>query len=159
MKALLLSATRTLEFVDFPEPAPREEEIRVLVKACGICGSDVKGYQGKTNRRIPPVVMGHEATGVVDEVGAKAKDVKKGEHVALDSLVNCRKCPQCFSGRINLCEGRKVLGVSIPGMRVQGAMAEKVCVPWWVAYPMPERLDFTQGALLEPAAVALHAVK
>lgn len=78
MKALLLSEYKQLEMVDLPSPQPAEDELLVHVQACGICGSDVHGYDGSTGRRVPPIVMGHEAAGIVESVGSAVQNFRAG---------------------------------------------------------------------------------
>lgn len=158
MKALLLSEPGRLAFTDVETPHPGPGEVRVRVAACGICGSDVHGYTGATGRRIPPLVMGHEAAGVVDALGAGVEDLTTGTRVALDSTVFCGACDHCRSGRENLCTRREVLGVSCGPYRRHGCFAEHVVVPSRVVYPIPASLDFVAAALLEPLTIALHAV-
>jgi threonine dehydrogenase-like Zn-dependent dehydrogenase len=131
----------------------------VRVRACGICGSDVHGYTGKTGRRIPPIIMGHEASGTVEAVGRNTRNVAVGDRVTFDSTVYCNQCPACREGRVNLCQNRKVLGVSTPGFRRDGAMAEYVVVPWWITYRLPDAVSFEEAALIEPASVSLHAAR
>ncbi len=87
MKALVHTAPMQFEFREVPQPQPTEQESLVRAKACGICGSDVHGYTGSTGRRIPPIIMGHEAAGVVEAVGRKAQNVAKGDRVTFDSTV------------------------------------------------------------------------
>ena len=91
MKALLLKDYKQLEVTNMPDPEIGPEEILVQVKACGICGSDVHGYDGHTGRRIPPLIMGHEASGVVAQTGANVKQFSKGDRVTFDSTVYCGK--------------------------------------------------------------------
>ena len=158
MKALLLSEYRHLEITQLPEPAPGPSEVLVRVAACGICGSDVHGYDGSSGRRIPPIVMGHEAAGVVTAVGAGVTSVSKGDRVTFDSTVYCGKCPECLRGEMNLCDQRQVLGVSCDDYRRSGAFAEFVVVPERILYKLPENLAFAEAAMLEAVAVALHAV-
>ena len=158
MKALLLREYKKLEIVDHPKPAPGERDLLVRVKACGICGSDVHGYDGSTGRRIPPLVMGHEASGVVEAVGAAVTDFKPGDRVTFDSTVYCGDCPPCRRGDINLCDRRNVLGVSCGEYRRHGAFAEYVCVPRHIAYPIPDTLSFEHAAMIEAVSVAVHAV-
>src|SRR6266513_3503399 len=112
MKALLLSRYRQLEFTDLPMPTPGSDEVLVRVAACGICGSDVHGYDGSSGRRIPPIVMGHEAAGTVAAVGSDVKGVMEGDRVTFDSTVYCGECRNCVRGDVNLCDRRQVLGVS-----------------------------------------------
>src|SRR6202521_3345136 len=109
MKVLLLSQYKHLEIADLPEPTPGPGEVLVAVRACGICGSDVHGYDGSSGRRIPPIVMGHEASGVVAEVGTNVSRFHVGERVTFDSTVYCGKCDACRRGEVNLCESRRVL--------------------------------------------------
>lgn len=159
VKALVYSAPLEMALEDVPEPAFGPEDVLVRVRAVGICGSDVLGYTGKTGRRLPPLIMGHEACGTVEAVGTGVDRMGAGARVCFDSTIYCRNCPACHAGGYHLCESRQVLGVSVPGMKRQGAMAECVVMPWWTLHPMPASLSFTDAALLEPVAVALHAVR
>jgi L-iditol 2-dehydrogenase len=158
MKALLLSQYRHLELTDLATPAPQSGEILIRVAACGICGSDVHGYDGSSGRRIPPIVMGHEAAGIVAGVGEGVSAFKKGDRVTFDSTVYCGDCANCLRGDVNLCDHREVLGVSCGDYRRAGAFAEFVTVPARIVHRLPENLPFEQAALLEAVAVALHAV-
>src|SRR5579859_1379004 len=158
MKALLLSEYSKLEVADLPRPAVAEGEVLVEVAACGICGSDVHGYDGSSGRRIPPLVMGHEAAGVVAEVGAGVSRFAVGDHVTFDSTVYCGQCEYCLSGRVNLCDNRQVIGVSTPDFRRAGAFAEYVSVPERIVYKLPDAMSFAEAAMLEAVSVALHAV-
>ena len=158
MKALLLSEYKKLDVVDFDKPTIGENDVLVQVKACGICGSDIHGYDGSTGRRIPPLVMGHEAAGVVAEVGTNVRDFKPGDRVTFDSTVSCGECFYCRAGRINLCDNRMVLGVSCNEYRRHGAFAEFVSVPQHICYRLPEELPFEHAAMIEAVSVAVHAV-
>ncbi len=158
MKALLLSEYNKLEITELPVPVPGRDEILVRVAACGICGSDVHGYDGSTGRRIPPIVMGHEAAGVVTGVGADVHSFREGDRVTFDSTIYCGHCAFCQRGEVNLCDNRQVLGVSCGDYRRAGAFAEFVVLPARIAYLLPENLSFAEAALLEAVSVALHAV-
>lgn len=158
MKALLLTAPSRLEFVDVPEPEVGEDEVLVRVRACGICGSDVHGWDGSSGRRRPPLIMGHEAAGEIAQVGARVTRWRAGERVTFDSTVFCGRCEYCREGRVNLCEDREVIGVAPPEYRRHGAFAEYVAVPERVLYRLPEGVSHEAGAMVEPVAVALHAV-
>lgn len=158
MKALLLSQYRHLEIAEMPVPAPARDELLVRVAACGICGSDVHGYDGSSGRRIPPLVMGHEAAGTVAETGAGIDRFAKGDRVTFDSTVYCGECNNCRRGDMNLCDRRQVLGVSCGDYRRNGAFAEFVVVPARIVHHLPDNLFFQEAALLEAVAVALHAV-
>jgi L-iditol 2-dehydrogenase len=158
MKALLLTQYRHLEITDIPDPVPARDEVLIRVAACGICGSDVHGYDGSSGRRIPPLVMGHEAAGIVAETGKDVDGFAKGDRVTFDSTVCCGECSNCRRGNINLCDRRQVLGVSCGDYRRNGAFAEFVVVPARIVHPLPDNLSFSEAALLEAVAVALHAV-
>jgi L-iditol 2-dehydrogenase len=158
MKTLLLTEYNHLEIHDSPVPAPGPNEILVRVAACGICGSDVHGYDGSSGRRIPPIVMGHEAAGVIAELGKDVKNFSKGERVTFDSTISCGACEFCARGEVNLCNNRQVLGVSCGDYRRAGAFAEFVVVPAHIVYRLPESISFPEAALLEAVAVAVHAV-
>ncbi len=158
MKALLLSEYSRLDIVDVPMPRPGPDDVLVKVEACGICGSDVHGYDGSSGRRIPPLVMGHEASGVVAAAGPNVKDLSEGQHVTFDSTVYCGECEYCRRGQMNLCQYRQVLGVSTPDFRREGAFAEYLVVPRRIVYPLPKDLAFSDAAMVEPLSVAVHAV-
>lgn len=159
MKALLLSEYSRLEVVDVPMPRPGPDEVLVRVEACGICGSDVHGFDGSTGRRIPPIIMGHEAAGTVVGAGAGASRWKEGDRITFDSTVYCGECEYCRRGDVNLCDRRQVLGVSTPEYRRAGAFADYVVVPTRIVHELPEELPFSHAAMIEPLAVAVHAVR
>ncbi len=158
MKALLLSEYGRLETVDVPMPRPGPGEVLIRVAACGICGSDVHGYDGSSGRRIPPIIMGHEAAGAIAATGLDAADARLGQPVTFDSTIYCGQCEYCRKGQVNLCERRQVLGVSTPEYRREGAFAEYVIVPTRVVHNLPENIPFAEAAMIEPLAVAVHAV-
>jgi len=158
MKALVLTKYSQLEYQDVPEPQVGPEDVLVQVRACGICGSDVHGMDGSTGRRIPPLIMGHEAAGIVAQVGSNVTGWKKGDCVTFDSISCCGKCHFCRQGQTNLCDDRRVLGVSCEEYRQDGALAEYVAVPAHVLYRLPEGLSFARATMAEPLSVAVHAV-
>jgi L-iditol 2-dehydrogenase len=159
MKSLLLSEYNHLEIVDQPLPNVGLNEVLVRVEACGICGSDVHGYDGSSGRRIPPIVMGHEAAGTVAAIGAQVQGLCEGDRVTFDSTVYCGHCEYCSRGEINLCDSRQVIGVSCADYLRPGAFAEYVVVPKHIIYLLPETISFTEAAMLEAVSVALHAVR
>ncbi len=159
MKALLLFEYKHLEVRDLPNPVPGPNDVLIQVAACGICGSDVHGYDGSSGRRIPPVVMGHEAAGIVAAVGSAVSTVAKGDRVTFDSTVYCGICDFCRRGDVNLCDNRQVAGVSCGEYSRAGAFAEYVTVPERILYPLPSSLSFAEAAMLEAVSVALHAVR
>tara|TARA_B100000927_G_scaffold75097_1_gene59846 strand:+ start:231 stop:1265 length:1035 start_codon:yes stop_codon:yes gene_type:complete len=158
MKALELISSSTFELVEKATPEPGPNELLVAVKACGICGSDIHGMNGSSGRRIPPLIMGHEAAGVVKAFGTQVTGWNEGDRVTFDSTIYCGECDYCRTGRVNLCADREVLGVSTPDFRRQGAFADYVVVPSRICHRIPETLSFEEAAFAEPVSVALHAV-
>jgi L-iditol 2-dehydrogenase len=158
MKALLLSSYRHLELAELPVPALAPDEVLVRIAACGICGSDVHGYDGSSGRRIPPIVMGHEAAGTISAIGSAITGFDVGDRVTFDSTIFCGKCAYCLRGQTNLCDHRQVFGVSCGDYRRNGAFAEYLVVPQRILYHLPENLSFQEAAMLEAVSVALHAV-
>ena len=158
MKALVLERYGEFVYRDFPDPSVAGGEVLVRVKACAICGSDVHGMDGSTGRRQPPIVMGHEAAGLVERVGPGVTAWKPGDAVTFDSTISCGSCAFCRSGRINLCDNRRVLGVSCDEYRRDGAMAELVVVPERILYRVPRGMPFVRASLVEPVSIAVHAV-
>ena len=157
MKALLYTKPYTLEYTDVPDPQIGADDVLVRVKACGICGSDVQGHTGKTGRRLPPLIMGHEAAGTVETVGANVTGFVAGDRICFDSTVYCNQCPACKQGLFNRCVTRQVLGVSVPEFKRHGAFAEFVAVPHWICAKLPDNMSFVQASLLEPASIGAHA--
>jgi L-iditol 2-dehydrogenase len=157
LKALVHTKPYVLEYCDHPDPPLGEDDVLVRVRACGICGSDVAGYTGKTGRRIPPIIMGHEAAGAVERMEKNVTGFAPGDRVCFDSTVYCNQCPACRQGLYNRCMKRQVLGVSVPEFKRHGAFAEFVAVPHWICAKLPENVSFVQAALLEPASIGMHA--
>jgi L-iditol 2-dehydrogenase len=158
MKALVLREYGNLVYEEAPTPECRPDEVLVAVKACGICGSDVHGMDGSTGRRRPPIIMGHEAAGVIAATGREVTGWEPGDRVTFDSTISCGGCVFCRRGEINLCEERRVFGVSCLEYRQAGAFADLVAVPQRILYRVPDALPFEHAALLEPFTIAFHAV-
>ncbi len=160
MKALELVEYEKFEFKEVPVPEIESDEVLVGVAACGICGSDVHGMDGSSGRRIPPIIMGHEAAGTIVAVGNEvdASRWREGDRVTFDSTIYCGQCWHCNRGEVNLCDNRMVLGVSCGDYRRHGAFAEYVAVPQRILYALPEKITFEQAAMVEAVSVAVHAV-
>jgi len=158
MKVLMLKAYNEFAIEQIPVPEYGSNDVLVKVKACSICGSDIHGMDGSTGRRIPPIVMGHEASGVIEKVGENVTAFKPGDRVTFDSTIYCGKCYYCRRGEINLCDHRKVLGVSCEEYKLNGAFAEYVTVPDHILYPIPDNVTFEQAAMVEPLSIAFHAI-
>jgi L-iditol 2-dehydrogenase len=158
MKALVLTEYNHFELQDVARPTINPNEVLVRVQAVGICGSDVHGMDGSSGRRIPPITMGHEASGIIADVGSDVRGWSTGDRVTFDSTVYALDDWYSRRGMYNLSDGREVVGVSTPDFKRQGAFAEYVAVPQHILYAIPENVTFTKAALVEPVAVALHAV-
>lgn len=159
MNALVLTDYLHLQLQHVPTPEPGPDEVLIRIAACGICGSDVHGFDGSSGRRIPPIIMGHEGAGTIAATGSAVTDWKIGDRVTFDSTLYCGKCDFCRRGEVNLCDSRQVIGVSCADYRRNGAFAEYVIVPARVLYRLPDELPFPEAAMIEAVSVALHAVK
>ncbi|MGI9350614.1 MAG: alcohol dehydrogenase catalytic domain-containing protein [Rhizobiaceae bacterium] len=148
MKALVYTDTMQTEFRDEPAPVARDHEVVVDLSHCGICGSDMHAWHGHDVRRVPPLILGHEAVGI-------ARSGKfEGKRVAINPLMTCGNCNFCETGNEHLCSSRELIG-----MRVPGAFAEAVAIKEQNLTALPDHLSFDEAALAEPLAVAIHAVK
>lgn len=159
MKALVLESYNNLNYKEVETPLPGDREVLVKVMAVGICGSDVHGMDGSTGRRIPPLIMGHEASGVIEKIGSGIKKWNPGDKVTFDSTIYKEDDWYTKNGMYNLSDHRMVLGVSCNEFKRNGAFAEYVVIPEHILYKIPNKVSFTQAAMTEPAAVALHAIK
>lgn len=159
MKALVLEAYNRLVYRDWPDPEVADDEVLIRVKAAGICGSDVHGMDGSSGRRKPPIIMGHEASGVIVSAGKKVSGWKAGDRVTFDSTIYPLDDWYTRKGLYNLSDNRMVLGVSPGEYRRHGAFAELVTVPQHILYRIPEAVSFTQAAMVEPFGVAAHGVE
>jgi 2-desacetyl-2-hydroxyethyl bacteriochlorophyllide A dehydrogenase len=147
MKALVYVGTQKMEYQEQPNPAKRAGEVQVNITAVGICGSDMHAYLGHDPRRVPPLILGHEASGVVTE------GELSGKNVVINPLITCGQCDYCLDGRANLCGQRDLIG-----MYRSGAFAERISVPQRNLVLLPDGMDPVRAALTEPAATAVHAV-
>jgi len=152
MHALVYTGTERLEYIQFKDPNLIDGESIIKVSASGICGSDMHAYHGKDERRIPPLILGHEVSGIIE------KGLNKGKKVVLNPLITCGECSYCKNEREHLCGKRVLLGMNRPIER-QGCFAELVITPDKNIYELPSGLDIKQAPIAEPTAVALHAVE
>jgi len=152
MRALVYTDTQKLIYREEKNPKSINGESIIKVSASGICGSDMHAYHGKDNRRIPPLILGHEISGIVD------KGRESGQQVVLNPLITCGSCGYCKSGREHLCNERIILGMNRPIER-QGGFAEYVSIPDKNIYKLPKGLPIKEAPIAEPTAVALHAVE
>jgi alcohol dehydrogenase len=147
MKALVYTANEEMTYRDEPEPKARVGEAVIAIESVGICGSDMHAYLGHDERRVPPLILGHEA------VGRVLQGTNPGQRVVLNPLITCGKCIDCLSGRQNLCADRDLIG-----MYRAGAFAEQIAIPEVNLIPVPEDMSAAKAALTEPGATGLHAV-
>jgi len=148
MKALVYTGTQLSEIRDVPVPESGDGQSVVDLAFCGICGSDMHAWHGHDERRVPPLVLGHEAVGVA------ANGPLQGARVAINPLMTCGTCPSCVSGNEHLCADRELIG-----MRVPGAFAEKVAISNRNLTVLPDDLSFVEAALAEPLACSVHAAR
>jgi threonine dehydrogenase-like Zn-dependent dehydrogenase len=155
MKALVYTSPFHVEIQAQPEPQAGQDDVVIRVSACGICGSDIYGFQGKSRIRVPPMVMGHEFGGRVASVGGPGDGsgtaLKAGQRVVVQPIVGCGHCTYCLNGKPNICPRRELIG----GQR-QGAFAEYVKAPAQVVYPISDRLSDRAATLVEPLGNAVH---
>lgn len=159
MKALLLTAPSKLEYCDVPNPTPGADEVLLRIHACGICGSDIHGWDGSSGRRNPPLIMGHEAAGEIIATGPRVSAWRAGDRVTFDSTISCGTCRFCREGQVNLCENRRVVGVAPAEYRQHGAFAEQLALPERILYRLPDALSYAEAAMVEPVSIAVHAVQ
>ena len=159
MKALVLEDYNRFVYKEWPVPEIKADEVLVEVKAVSICGSDVHGMDGSTGRRKPPIIMGHEASGIIVKTGDGVKDWKIGDRVTFDSTIYPLNDWYTLKGLYNLSDNRMVLGVSPGEYRRHGAYADYINIPQHILYRLPEEVTFTQAAMVELVAVAAHAVE
>ena len=152
MHALVYTDTQTLIYREEKNPKIINGESIIKVSASGICGSDMHAYHGKDERRIPPLILGHEISGTID------KGKENGKKVVLNPLITCGSCDYCKNGREHLCSKRMILGMNKPFER-QGGFAEYVSIPDKNIYELPKNLKMKEAPIAEPCAVALHAVE
>ena len=151
MKAAILRAPYKLRIEDVPRPAVPRGHVLVRVKATAVCGTDVGIYNGKVAARLP-VIQGHESTGVVAEMGEGASDLKVGDRVVLNSVIFCRHCALCYSGKVNLCPNGGLMG-----REVDGTFADYVCVPDFNAIRIPNSISHEDGTGLIALATVFQA--
>ncbi len=147
MQALVYIDTQEVQFREEPDPVAVSGEALVKIEAVGICGSDMHAYHGHDARRVPPLILGHEAAGQV-QTGAHA-----GRRVVLNPLITCGRCNHCLGGRTNLCANRELIG-----MRRAGAFAQYINIPEQNLLDIPPDMDSVTASLTEPAATSLHAI-
>lgn len=144
MKALVYTAPHVVETRTEPDPSPKPDEVVVRVRAAGVCGSDLLGFLGKSKKRVPPLILGHEIGGEVASVGSAVTDLKKGQRVGIMPLITCGVCVHCRRGRNSVCEKRVLLGMTVPGGFAEYTVAPRQCI-----YPVPEAMSPLAASMVE----------
>jgi 2-desacetyl-2-hydroxyethyl bacteriochlorophyllide A dehydrogenase len=142
MRALVYTAPLQVVIEDYPRPHPAAGEVEIAVAVAGICGADISGFMGRSRRRTPPLILGHELVGRTPD----------GRRVVADPLVSCGRCADCLDGRENLCGSLRLLGMD----RMAGCFAEFVSVSESQVYEIPDDLDDARAVLAEPLANIVH---
>ena len=151
MKALVYEGPKLMNMREMSIPTIKSDEVLIRVERVGICGSELSGYLGHNSLRKPPLVMGHEFSGVVSDIGYGVTRFQTGDRVAVNPLITCGECRYCTTGSAQLCGSRNLLGAHRPG-----AFAEYIAVPQSNVYALEKHVSFDEGALAEPFAVAVH---
>ena len=152
MKAAILVKPGDLRFDDIAQPLPLAGEVRIKLKATGICGSDVHFFKGD-RPLAKPTIIGHEGLGIIDMLGEGARNLQLGQRVVIEPNIPCFACSQCLQGRGNICSNKRVIGLT-----ENGCFAEYICVPAAFCHPVPDTVSDADAVTVEPLAVAYHAL-
>lgn len=150
----LMTAPKTITMREVPVPQPGPDQVLVKIKKIGVCGSDIHVYHGTHPYTSYPVTQGHEVSGQIVAVGEYVKDLKEGQRVTIEPQVFCGRCYPCLHGKYNLCEKLKVMG-----FQTTGTASEYFAVDASKVTPLPEGMTYSEGAMMEPLAVTVHAAK
>ena len=164
MKAAVWYGREDVRILDLPDPVVAQDQVKIRVRWCGICGSDVHEYRAgpliipkkphPLTGKSSPVILGHEFSGDVVEIGEKVKGIAVGDRVTIHCLIYCGTCSYCRQGEYNMC-----LRLATVGLAWDGAFAELVVVPEYTVLKLPDRVTYEMGTFSEPLAVAVRAVK
>lgn len=155
MKAMVLNAPEKLEIKEMNIRGPERDEVMIRVMACGICGTDLHIYHGHEGaaKNPFPIILGHEFSGVIEQIGPEVRHLKVGDRVAVDPNCTCGQCYYCLSGKPHFCENMTCYGTVS-----NGGFAEKCMVREKAAYKLPENVNFEEGAMMEPLSCCLHGI-
>jgi 2-desacetyl-2-hydroxyethyl bacteriochlorophyllide A dehydrogenase len=154
MKALVYEGPRIMSIREVDIPVPGEKEVLIRVEKAGICGSELSGYLGHNSLRKPPLIMGHEFSGVIEATGSQTNRMLIGDRVTVNPLISCGACYYCRMGAAQLCQTRKLLGAHLPG-----AFAEFIVVPEASTYKLDDHISLEEGTFAEPFACAVHVCR
>lgn len=159
MKALVYHGPGKLVLEEWATPEPKEGEVRLKLQYTAICGSDLGAYKTASDRFKPPLILGHEASGIVEKVGPGVTSLRVGQHVCCNPPIYCGTCWYCTHGHYNICPNRLSLGNSVGVDTCHGTFAEYICLPAFTLVPLPENVSLLHGSMMEPLAVGYHAAK
>ena len=151
MRALMYLGTRQMEMQEVSEPGGSPGHVVLRVGAASICGSDLHGFLGKSAKRVPPLIMGHEFTGEIVDLGPGADGLSIGDRVTVNPILTCGRCEECLRGRTSICPNRTVIGIEHPG-----AFAKYVSVPAESCFKLPDHVGDLEGSMVESLSNALH---
>jgi threonine dehydrogenase-like Zn-dependent dehydrogenase len=151
MKALVYTAPHVVEARSEPDPSPKAGEVVVRVRAAGVCGSDLLGFLGKSKKRVPPLILGHEIGGEVASVGSGVTELKPGQRVGIMPLITCGVCGHCKRGRNSVCEKRVLLGMTLAGGFAEYTVAPRACI-----YPVSESMSYLAASMIECLATPVN---
>ena len=160
MKQVVLTGIRKMAMTEIPNPVLlRDDEVKIKMSTIGVCGSDIHYYaEGKIGTQVVqyPFPVGHECSGIIEEVGEAVKNVKAGDLVVVDPSVHCGHCDQCLAGRPHTCRNNRFLGC--PG-QLDGCLAEYIVMPSFTCFPVTGKMNPVQAALIEPLTIGVYTVK
>ncbi len=159
MKALVYHGPRDLRYEEVQTPKPKNGEVLVKVRSVSICGSDLSGYKGGSAMRVPPLIMGHEFSGEIAQLGEGVSGLKPGTRVGVVTNLFCGTCQDCKDGLQNVCDNRYIIGTTMKAGSYNGAMADYVVAPAAKIMPLPDSVSFDECALVEPLSISLRATK
>lgn len=154
MRAVRLTGVEQVELIEVEEPEPGPAEVVIAVEQRGICGSDIHAFHGRHPFVHPPVILGHEFAGRIRGVGPGVGELREGQPVTLEPSLVDGECYNCSTGRYNICDHLDVIGCT-----TDGGFADYVAVPAEKVVPLPESMSMEEGAMVEPMAVAYHALE
>lgn len=157
MKALVYHGPGKLEIEEWETPHPQKGEVRLKLQYTAICGSDLGAYKTASDRFRPPLILGHEASGIVDELGEGVDTLHLGQHVCCNPPIYCGTCWYCKNGHYNICPNRLSLGNSVGIDTCHGTFAEYICLPAYTLVPLPDEISLCHASMMEPLAVGYHA--
>lgn len=159
MRALIYYGPRDIRYEEVPAPKPKEGEVLVRVKSVSICGSDLAGFKAVSAMRAPGLIMGHEFSGEIAQLGEGVTKLKVGDRVGVVTNLYCGKCQDCRDGRTNVCDYRYIIGTTMKAGSYNGAMSEYVVAPAEKIMNLPDNVSFDEAALVEPLSISLRATK